>query len=399
MNEIKRLRSIINHSVEQILFLKDHRYVTKEVKGAIEEFEKEFLGNYRKLREDIYSASSIHEQSIKENSLKVFEIKKILENFFQLINYDLYNVSRLESIVDLTKAFISGERKDLSEKTNRVADDLSLFAQIRKMFSQIRLLDSAGKERVRVNFSNNNTIIVSRNELQDKSGRYYFREAMLLKPGEVYVSPLDLNKENGKIEIPFKPVIRYALPVYIDEEIGGIVVFNILIDTETILNAPWGEEVMDYDNDIMVNQNGFYLHHPDRSKTWGFMDGLGRSAENIKNDFSGDVDKILSDSDEAIRFSPVNSVIYSPFFYHPEDKKKFWVIIQPVKNLLYPLSAEAWVEKSTKAINTAIAISNAANKKAHNDIEKMATSSKNRLMMSAFLLLIAVTIFSLFLLF
>ncbi|GJQ57546.1 MAG: hypothetical protein D8M57_19500 [Candidatus Scalindua sp. AMX11] len=42
------------------------------------------------------------------------------------------------------------------------------------------------------------------------SDRDCFTKAVDLQQGEIYDSPLDLNREYGKIDIPHKPVIRFA---------------------------------------------------------------------------------------------------------------------------------------------------------------------------------------------
>ncbi len=65
-------------------------------------------------------------------------------------------------------------------------------------------------------------------QLQDKSTRYYFREAMQTPPGDVYVSPMDLNIERGVVEVPHKPVVRYATSVINSRgKKKGIVIINI----------------------------------------------------------------------------------------------------------------------------------------------------------------------------
>ena len=38
-------------------------------------------------------------------------------------------------------------------------------------------------------------------------------DAFRLEPGEIFISPLDLNIEQQKIELPYKPMIRLAMPV------------------------------------------------------------------------------------------------------------------------------------------------------------------------------------------
>ena len=53
---------------------------------------------------------------------------------------------------------------------------------------------------IRIDFDGKNYEVIKKSELQDKSLRYYFNETMNLDGGEIYVSPLDLNVENEKIE-------------------------------------------------------------------------------------------------------------------------------------------------------------------------------------------------------
>ena len=80
-------------------------------------------------------------------------------------------------------------------------EDLAAFAQHMGRYEQIRWLDMKGMERLRVDYRNGVTRIVPQRELQDKSARYYFAEAIALLPGEIYISPLDLNVEHGEVEV------------------------------------------------------------------------------------------------------------------------------------------------------------------------------------------------------
>lgn len=70
--------------------------------------------------------------------------------------------------------------------------------------------------------------IISRERLQDKSDRYYWTDSVKYPEGECYVSPLDFNVEWGKIEIPLKPVVRIATPVFDGEHANrGIIIINL----------------------------------------------------------------------------------------------------------------------------------------------------------------------------
>ena len=88
------------------------------------------------------------------------------------------------------------------ESRSGVESEFFQFINTRPNYDQIRLLDKEGVERVRVNYNYGNPAVVPGRELQDKGDRYYFREALGLDESEIYISPTDLNVENGEIEIP-----------------------------------------------------------------------------------------------------------------------------------------------------------------------------------------------------
>lgn len=80
------------------------------------------------------------------------------------------------------------------------------LAQEKQSYDQIRLLGEDGMELIRINFADGRAWEVPRAERQPKGGRYFFKDAIRLARGEIYVSPLDLNIEHGAIELPHKPM-------------------------------------------------------------------------------------------------------------------------------------------------------------------------------------------------
>lgn len=151
-----------------------------------------------------------------------------------------------------------------------LAREFSLFARRKPQYAQIRLIGTNGKEVVRVNNNNGRQSIVSKARLQDKSQRYYFKEAIKLNQGEIYTSPLDLNIENGKIVMPFEPAIRLATTVY--DGYGkkqGIIIINYspseLLDRFAQFFSSMNGEV------AMLNPQGYWLMGPKEENLWGFM--------------------------------------------------------------------------------------------------------------------------------
>ncbi len=91
-------------------------------------------------------------------------------------------------------------------------------------YDQFRFIDLNGNEILRYESKEDSIILGA---LQNKSSRDYFKKAIGLNPGEIYISEINLNRENGKIELPIKPVVRLAAPIFdTNNSKLGIVVIN-----------------------------------------------------------------------------------------------------------------------------------------------------------------------------
>lgn len=154
----------------------------------------------------------------------------------------------------------------------KLAREFSAFARRKPKYRQLRYLDNQGMEILRINNRDGEPEIVPRFELQDKSDRYYFKESIRLAQGSIYISPLDLNVENGSIEQPHKPTIRFATPVIDGYGVKrGILIINynpddLLLRINEIFSARLGKA-------MMLNSDGYWLLGASEEKLWGFMYG------------------------------------------------------------------------------------------------------------------------------
>ena len=71
------------------------------------------------------------------------------------------------------------------------------FSKTKTLYDQVRFLDENGMEQIRVNFGQGQPYIVPEDKLQNKARRYYFADTIKFKPGQVFMSSLDLNIEQG----------------------------------------------------------------------------------------------------------------------------------------------------------------------------------------------------------
>ena len=111
-----------------------------------------------------------------------------------------------------------------------MAGRLAVELSAKPDYLQFRIVgaDDEGRELVRVDRSgaNNAVRIVPEQELQKKGGKDYMAATMALRDGEIYESPIDVNREHGVIERPLTPVLRLATPIYSDDgiPIGALIV-------------------------------------------------------------------------------------------------------------------------------------------------------------------------------
>lgn len=139
-------------------------------------------------------------------------------------------------------------------------------------YAQFRVIGVAdgGRELVRVDRSgpDGGIRVVPDSELRRSGDHDYFQRVLRLAAGEVDISPVDLNRENGVIETPHVPTIRATAPVFApDGQLFGMMTIHVDL-------RPAFERIRSMDREdsdfYVVNERGDYLVHPDRSREFGF---------------------------------------------------------------------------------------------------------------------------------
>ena len=188
---------------------------------------------------------------------------KIIAANFDAIRADLMVLSKQKEISELSDG--------KEEPVKNLSRQYLLFSESEGTYDQIRFLDKMGREIVRVNYNQGQPSIVEEENLQNKGDRYWFKKAIKLQSEEVFVSPLDLNIEAGKIELPLKPTLRFATPVYdqSSQEPLGLVIINYLgLQILNHLSKDNSSNLGDY---MLLNAEGFWLKGLRPKDEWGFM--------------------------------------------------------------------------------------------------------------------------------
>ncbi len=167
---------------------------------------------------------------------------------------DLLFLSRLGSTMalvdDPTTMHVAAAQQDF-------ADFLATHPEV----FQARYLNDTGMEVVRVDAGTDGLIWVPPDQLQNKADRYYFTRTSTLPSGTVYVSPIDLNREYGRIQEPHTPTIRYATPVFTAGGArAGIVVLNLY--AAPVLLSARGDTLS------LLDDAGNVLLHPNPEYQW-----------------------------------------------------------------------------------------------------------------------------------
>lgn len=140
----------------------------------------------------------------------------------------------------------------------------------KRVFDHIAYLDQSGQERVRVNFNGGQPRVTPPGQLENKAHQPHFAKTGILEKGGFYVSPLELNIEKAEIEKPFKPIMRFAVPVFDRHEKrrGALVVSYLADDLLWRLGALASATKSPL---MLFNSQGYWLLGATAGDEWAFM--------------------------------------------------------------------------------------------------------------------------------
>ncbi|HIK28122.1 MAG: methyl-accepting chemotaxis protein [Oscillatoriaceae bacterium SKW80] len=287
----------------------------------------------------IFSATNIITQiALQQIEEKTNDSAQKVITFLDNINRDLAYLSKTPPVQGIVRA---RENRGIDPKYNssyaswmeRLYVIFLALMEAKPYYYQLSYINENGDEMAISESQNGLLRNIPNNQMKNQANEEYFIETMKLKPGEVYISDVFLNRKNGKIEIPYKPLLRYCTPIYSQEgKKRGIIVATVLADSFLEIlqeNKISGSKL------LVVNADGYYLFHPEEQKKFGFE--LNNN-ESLRKDYPERItEKILSgekglisDEDILVSFYPVFS----------GDKKIFiFVFILNKKEVLSPLKS------------------------------------------------------------
>jgi len=171
----------------------------------------------------------------------------------------------------------NNNNKDDEYKLNHIFYD---YASSKNEILQLRYIDINGNEKIRIQKydSKKNAEIISKDRLQNKKNRTYFKETINLEKGDFFVSNFNLNKEFGKVQNPIQPTLRISTCIYDKNNTKkGILILNINMNNFVNIFKKFENF-----NSYLIDKNGNFILHPDSNKQ--FTNDF-KTNFNIKNEF------------------------------------------------------------------------------------------------------------------
>jgi signal transduction histidine kinase len=279
--------------------------------------------------------------------MKAEEIQRSLQQVEGSVLF-LSRLPTLQALINLPP----GAREERWRLVARLGEEFLAFSRSHQTYDQVRYIDEQGREIVRADFDGQHHYLVPPDRLQDKRDRYYFMEAVATPSGTVYVSPMDLNIEWGAVEVPHKPVVRYAVPLQsAGGQSRGIIIVNLYASQILSQVLALGQEMGDVS---LASSAGFYLSRSEWIKRSRDSSGSGNlpfpswlasyserlrpgqgfsgltPEQRLLNEFpSGLTTTILSGKAGAVVEPALSGriVAFAPIFPHQDRQGEFWALV------------------------------------------------------------------------
>ena len=266
----------------------------------------------------------------------IFESKAIIVKIDDIKKEEKQLVKFQETLITEKLRLVIGDLKYLentysdklyfSNNLKNVAKDWKEFSIQNPHYDQIRYLDEFGNEVIRINKNGASAEILDPSQLQNKSDRYYFKETKQLDKDGVFVSPFDLNIEFNEIEIPPKPMIRFASPLYDNENnFKGIIILNYL-----------GQNILDDFRSLasnsngtvsLVNSDGYWISCESSKYNFNFMFN-DKKTDSFKSLYPQEWRKIVNNNHQFLTDNGLFTSLNLELNNKPTSKKNYEEIIE-----------------------------------------------------------------------
>ncbi len=225
-------------------------------------------------------------ESTLDGALHVERERLLLQ--METLRRDVLFLSNTPPISGISRAIHNGgldprERNTRQVWERRLQEIFSAYLAAHPEYFQARYIGLAdgGRELVRVDRIRDRLVVVPKNALQRKGDMDYFKAGQSLSAGDVQLSDFTLNEVHGRIEVPYRLVLRAVVPVF--DERGqrfGMLVLNM--DANHLL-APLAVGAPKGVSGYIADNQGHNLLSPDGLRS--FSTETGHQQNDIRNTF------------------------------------------------------------------------------------------------------------------
>ncbi len=229
-----------------------------------------------------------------------------------------------------------------------LADTFTAMLSAHPEYFQIRLISTAdrGMEMVRVDRNGKSLTRVMAGNLQEKARYPYVYETLRLARGDIYLSDIAINHEQGTHSGLNKPTVTVSTPVFSHngKRLGLIVISIDLNGLSRLLKGNLPSTYQLY----LSNQRGDFLIHPDASQSFGFDRGkhilIQDSFEPVSALVQGKAMNVVMNTREtqSMNGGQVAAFIRLPFGDTIEKRFVILGLSQPVDNITRETTRLRW---------------------------------------------------------
>ena len=284
----------------------------------------------------IQARRSIEDAFIREITLFNQAAANDLQASLTQFKTDLLGVAQTPPVQAIIRARANGGMDPQSNDSyetwvNRLDQIFILLAESKQFYPQLRYLDENGRELAGVNFDGQQARVVPPEQLVDHSHQAYFQETLKQQVGDIYISDITLYQDGDVVN---QPVLHLGIPIF---DANGRV-------QAALISTVAANHFLDrLDSDIgqvhLVDQNGFYLKHPDPTREFGWQTD---SDANAQDDFAwafaqlGEADHFVARDATAAQVVAIERVPFDPL--HPD---RYWLVLKslPEETFLADINA------------------------------------------------------------
>ncbi|KKJ00076.1 hypothetical protein PROH_10005 [Prochlorothrix hollandica PCC 9006 = CALU 1027] len=220
----------------------------------------------------IYSSTqALFQAAVAEQQAHVHEQGQKASAFLQGVDFDLNFLGQVPPIQGIVRARANNgidplDRSSYDLWVQRLDVIFLAMVESKPYYFKLRYIDEVGQEMSSIERINGQSVVSSqRYNVQSET---YFQEALKLAPGKIYVSPIFLYRDNGRLVEPHRPVIQYASVIF---DPGGVRRGVLVIDAEAneFIDLVRQANVNAATEILMTNPAGYYISNPDSRKQWG----------------------------------------------------------------------------------------------------------------------------------